>query len=498
MVKCSDNISSEMVGIMSPEHLQWLAMFLKRQKPDLQFLGSEGSKVEGHQSLACLASPLLAQVLAEQEHPDQMVTIALPATYSSIKAFTRICDSGGAGLEKNSKAALEVLGLLATNNMKENYLQVEKAKTSELSSDVDVADIDNFEDDKEIVGNLIKNENSPACLIKNENQEEYELDGNEIKAKLTSPKKWKLKCKRCSQTFLNLTALKEHAQQHREEAEDGGSEDSDGQPVDEQLAVEQKPETEYACKLGCTGKSGTFLMRGSLIRHYMSIHEKPHECCGDNFNDYKVFRKHLSSAHKSFQCAECAKTFRVKARLEKHQKDSHEIEAQKCPMCPTVTKNVGLHIRNCHTGELLTCSACTYSSRRKACMDAHFRRIHTDLDKKICPVCGETFKRLKQHLKGTMCGTGKKTEATLPCPRGCPKMFTLPSVVENHVRQVHDQIKDKLCPFCKYRTYSKFNLKLHVTKQHEGREFEKKQCEHCDKATFSLDYHMQTYHQDKI
>ena len=155
MVKCSDNISSEMVGIMSSEHLQWLAMFLKRQKPDLQFLGSDGSKVDGHQSLACLASPLLAQVLADQENLDQMVTIALPASYSSIKAFTRICDSGGAGLEKNSKAACEVLGLLANNNMKEDYLQVEKAQIDNLSSDKNVADIDNFEEDKKIFGNLI-------------------------------------------------------------------------------------------------------------------------------------------------------------------------------------------------------------------------------------------------------------------------------------------------------------------------------------------------------
>ena len=423
-----------------------------------------------------------------------MVTIALPATYSSVKAFTRICDSGGAGLKKNSKAVLEVLGLLANNNMKENYLQVEKAQIDNLSSDGEVADIDNFEEDKEIVGNLIKNANSPSGLIKKENQEEYESgnehDYNEIKAELTSPKLGKLKCKSCSQTYLNFTALKKHAQQHMEE--DGVGDYSE--PGDKNLAVDSK----YACKLGCTGKSGTYLMRGSLIRHYMSIHEKPHECCGDNFTDYKVFRKHLSSAHKNFQCAACAKTFRVKARLEKHEKESHEIEAQKCPMCPTVTKNVDQHIKNCHTGELLTCSACSYSTRRKACMDAHFRRIHTDLNKKICSVCGETFKRLKQHLKTTMCGTGKKAEATFPCPRGCSKMFTYQGAVKWHVRQVHDQIKDKLCPFCKYRTYSKFNLKLHVRKQHEGREFEKKQCEYCDKATFSLDYHMQTYHQDKI
>ena len=77
-------------------------------------------------------------------------------------------------------------------------------------------------------------------------------------------------------------------------------------------------------------------------------------------------------------------------------------------------------------------------------------------------------------------------------------MFTLPDSVEKHVKQVHDQIKNKLCPFCEYKTYSNFNLKLHVTKMHEGRKFEKEQCLYCDKATFSLDYHMQIYHQDKM
>ena len=50
---------------MSPEHLRWLAMYFKRQKTDLQFLGLDGSKVECHQSLACLASPFLAQVVKD-------------------------------------------------------------------------------------------------------------------------------------------------------------------------------------------------------------------------------------------------------------------------------------------------------------------------------------------------------------------------------------------------------------------------------------------------
>ena len=103
---------------MSPEHIQWLAMYFKRQKTDLQFLGLDGSKVDSHQSLACLASPLLAQVLAEQEHLDQMVTIALPATYSSMKAFTRICGSGGAGFSRQVLQKGVILNICHINEVK--------------------------------------------------------------------------------------------------------------------------------------------------------------------------------------------------------------------------------------------------------------------------------------------------------------------------------------------------------------------------------------------
>ena len=93
-------------------------MALKRQRTDLQFLGSDGRKVDGHQSLVSLASPMLAQVimlgvyeqtmsdkmcfffiqdlyfvpmqvLAEHDEVEQMVTVYLPATYSAIEAFNR-------------------------------------------------------------------------------------------------------------------------------------------------------------------------------------------------------------------------------------------------------------------------------------------------------------------------------------------------------------------------------------------------------------------------
>ena len=316
-----------------------------------------------------------------------------------------------------------------------------------------------------------------------------------------SPKKERgerVKCKRCPRTFAYMAALNKHMKRHREEdGEDSGDDESDGE--------EGGAASEYTfiCEEGCLkegdkrGGRAMFKLEGSFIRHNMKIHKKAHECCGDSFSDYKSYRKHLIKSHHDYQCAECAATFYSKEKMNWHQKWVHETEAQKCTLCPAMVKDVEGHMKSCHTGELMTCTACPYTSRRKGDIDLHFKKIHTDQYKETCPVCGDVFKGLTKHLERTKCG-GKKAEASIPCPEGCPKMFTMQSSADKHVQFVHLQIKNKICPFCDYKTYSKFNLNLHVTKMHEGRKMEKKQCLYCDKQPFTLDHHMRIYHYDKL
>ena len=182
-----------------------------------------------------------------------------------------------------------------------------------------------------------------------------------------------------------------------------------------------------------------------------------------------------------------------------HPKWQHKSKPkpQKCSECPAVVKDIDLHMKDCHTGEFKTCTKCSYRSRRKADVELHYRKVHTDLDIETCHVCGQRFKGLKKHLQRTKCGTGKKAEATIPCPMGCSKMFTLQDSVYKHIEQVHQQNKTKLCPLCEYKTYSKFNLNLHLTKMHEGKKMEKQQCQYCEKTPYALDYHMKIYHDDK-
>ena len=111
--------------------------------------------------------------------------------------------------------------------------------------------------------------------------------------------------------------------------------------------------------------------------------------------------------HHKFQCDECGKTFCTKGKMKEHQKTDHKTEPQKCLVCPAVVKNIALHMRDCHTRELKTCTACSYSSRRKHDIESHFRKMHTMLDVEMCKVCGNIFKNLKKHMDRKICGKGK-------------------------------------------------------------------------------------------
>jgi len=430
--------------------------------------------------------------------------VYLPATFAAIKAFNRICESGGTSSEKDLDTASEVFGLLKTNaTVRSQHL--DKIKIDGWASDEDNTAMENLEDEDRPLNssNKVETKISPNGWIKEEHNEDSDVEDDDdytpstFKSELKSPKKERIKCKRCPRSFAYIAALNKHIKKHKEEDE----EDSEDDDSDAEEGGDDEPTTSdkrYQCKMGCAKDGRKFKMQGSLIRHYMNVHDKPHECCSENFTEYKLFRKHQFKVHHNFQCAECAETFFRKEQLERHQKWHHEVEPQKCPMCPAVIKDVDMHMKNCHTGELMTCSACPYTSRRKADIDGHFRKVHTNLNKQTCSVCGETFKGLKRHLERTKCGTGKKAEATIPCPEGCPKMFTLQDTVDKHIKRVHLKIKNKICPFCDYKTYSKFNLNLHVTKMHEGKKMEKQQCLYCDKTPFALDYHMQIYHHDKL
>ena len=69
----------------------------------------------------------------------------------------------------------------------------------------------------------------------------------------------------------------------------------------------------------------------------------------------------------------------------------------------------------------------------------------------------------------------------------------MPEGLKRHVRNIHLNIKDKSCPHCDYKTAVGFNLRIHITRVHEGKQF-KTTCQYCGKNVNSLEWHIKTYH----
>ena len=61
-----------------------------------------------------------------------------------------------------------------------------------------------------------------------------------------------------------------------------------------------------------------------------------------------------------------------------------------------------------------------------------------------------------------------------------------------HKRNLHSA-KNQACHLCEYRTYSSFNLKLHLSKMHNAPSLQAL-CPVCQVKTHSLDWHIRVFH----
>ena len=63
-----------------------------------------------------------------------------------------------------------------------------------------------------------------------------------------------------------------------------------------------------------------------------------------------------------------------------------------------------------------------------------------------------------------------------------------------HMSKIHNSAKSNKCDQCSYKTYTSYNLKLHVASMHQGPKLVKESCPHCKKETTNMKLHMNTYH----
>ena len=229
----------------------------------------------------------------------------------------------------------------------------------------------------------------------------------------------------------------------------------------------------YECSQ-CEYKSLTkTLLRG----HVHGAHENRNVCsfCGKNYNNQAVLRKHIAFIHEGkknprVKCSMCEVTFAHPMSLKKHVESVHEGIKHQCSYCGEIFDSnhlLGTHIAFKHDrSKLFECSVCKAGYRHKENLQSHIEFVHEKKGGHICSACGK-----KYATKGE---------------------------VKKHFAFVHEQIKYE-CDMCDKSLSSKYNLKLHVEKHHEGKKpsVECPTCSKCFQSNTSLKRHVNDVHEKK-
>lgn len=241
----------------------------------------------------------------------------------------------------------------------------------------------------------------------------------------------------------------------------------------------------------------------------------PH--CKEEFNDLKVFRRHIFDHTHMFACENCGARFRNKLSL-----GLHVCNAERCITCDECGKefnsiaSLNRH-RVSHGEPEYHCENCGRSYHRKEALLKHpcerAKRSKTRIDKKppslqplICEICGSMFSstsslNVHKNLHGEkkfgceVCGKrfhrkdlllehmAVHGQPEIPCPV-CSKLFKTKKSLDVHLL-IHDGIKRFKCPTCGKMFYQKGNLQKHEETHTPGR---RHTCEHCNKAFSSKEY----------
>jgi len=276
-------------------------------------------------------------------------------------------------------------------------------------------------------------------------------------------------CEHCPKVFTKKSKLKSHRRMHTGE----------------------KPYT-------CNECNKTFSQQSNLKNHMRShTGVKTFLCdqCDKKYTHSHQLKRHVKTVHLNIrdkECPHCDYKTHTSSSLKIHVDGMHKNTEVKeiCPYCGVSFKYVQAHIRQIHTEiEKKMCHLCEFSANVQSQVDRHILKVH-QAEGQTCPTCGKMVKDLKRHFqRGCITSSQEKKHHCLQCD----KRFKQKIQLERHIKTVHLNIRDQECPHCNYKTTTGFNLKIHVSRVHEGKQL-RKECEFCGKKVYSLEWHVYQYH----
>ena len=262
-----------------------------------------------------------------------------------------------------------------------------------------------------------------------------------------------------------------------------------------------------------------------LTNHIRTIHAvagsfKCNEC-NEKFTHEPKLKAHIYRKHKKLEkpkekCGYCHKLYdkdKIKGHVQRHL----DIENAKwrCSICSKVVcneKTLKVHVKTQHIKKekTLKCERCETMFSNKQNLLRHISFIHnkSQAGRWVCQYCGKEFKQ-----SGTLYNHKQMHEGVkFKCPH-CDNIYSANANLKKHMNKhkVQNLIKCNICEkeipdytlkthlithsekkhhcrYCEYKTYSKRELTVHLTrKKHQGRTIFKT-CEVCNKDIASKEY----------
>ena len=277
----------------------------------------------------------------------------------------------------------------------------------------------------------------------------------------------------------------------------------------------------------CTLCNKTFY--GSYLTiHMRAVHEKVRkwncQLCEKDFAFQEGYLSHVRNIHENVKqlCDLCGESYNQRGGLKKHKTQKHEDEINEqhkgegsplsCTICEKVLFTLELlkdHLQFIHnlnkdeiknnctqneerTSKPLICELCNGKFNYRASLKNHIKVVHDGLKDFVCDQCGSSSSsagNLKKHIEAIHRGS-TKCSCTI-----CGKLFRDASVMKFHVRTVHEKQKDFCCEECGHAFSKKLALKAHLAKVHSiGTTYD---CQECGKKfgkKTTLNLHVETVH----
>jgi hypothetical protein len=179
-------------------------------------------------------------------------------------------------------------------------------------------------------------------------------------------------------------------------------------------------------------------------------------------------------------------------------------ELQKCSNCKCkkllkffkIRENTGKYYRTCiKCNTKFKCNKCEFKCSQKTTLDNHIKMVHDKIKDFECDLCEfkcSTKGNLDNHIKSVH-DKIKDFECDL-CEFKCSQKTTL----DNHIKSVHDKIKDWECDKCDYKCSHKGALDNHIKSVHDKiKDWECNKCDYKCSRKGDLDKHIKIVH-DKI